>query len=237
MLKNDEEYSALADYTMVIARRQTAGRGQRGNHWESEDYKNLTFSLHATPSWLHPSQQFAISEAVALATVALLQEYGIEATVKWPNDIYVNDHKICGILIDHSLQGSEIMRSIISAGLNVNQLEFRSDAPNPVSMLQLMPSGSREFELEQMALRLQQLIYQGVELTRTATGRESLHRLFMDRLYRNDGKLYPYLDMRSGERFEAVITEVGPSGLLTLTLPQTSEIRTYAFKEISFILP
>lgn len=229
------EYAHLAPYTMLVARRQPAGRGQRGNSWESEDYKNLTFSMSANPSWLHPAAQFSISEAVALAVVALLQEYGIEAMVKWPNDIYVDNSKICGILIDHSLQGSEITHTVISAGLNVNQLQFLSDAPNPISMLGLMPKGTPQFDIEFMARRIQQLIYHLVEMTRTATGRESLHQAFMARLYRNDGKPYPYLDNRTGERIEATITDVGPTGLLTLTLPD-NETRIYAFKEISFLI-
>lgn len=230
------EYLNLDPYTMVVARRQTAGRGQRGNSWESEDYRNLTFSMSARPGWLHPASQFSISEAVALAVVALLQENGIEASVKWPNDIYVADRKICGILIDHSLQGAEITHSVISAGINVNQLRFVSDAPNPVSMLQLMPEGTPDFEIEPMARRIQHLIYHLVEMTRTATGRNAIHEAFMSRLYRNDGLPYPYLDNRTGERVEGIIRDVSPTGMLTLEIVSpSSSSRTYAFKEISFL--
>ena len=102
----------LADMTMVTARRQSAGRGQRGNSWESEPGRNLTFSLFfRPPRSLHPRSQFFISEAVALAIADALAGRGVEAMVKWPNDIYCGDRKICGILIEHSLFGDHIRRS------------------------------------------------------------------------------------------------------------------------------
>lgn len=238
LLKSDE-YADAHPYTMVIARRQTAGRGQRGSSWESEDYKNLTFSMPAAPGWIAPALQFSVSEAVSMAVVALMQDYGIKAMVKWPNDIYVGDKKICGILIDHSLMGGEITRSILSAGINVNQLLFRSDAPNPVSMLQLMPAGTPEFDLEALAIRMQHYIYYYLESTRSASGRKALHALFMQRLYRNDGGYYPYFDNRTGEEIDARIADVAPDGTLTLTVRYSGnaeeENRSYAFKEVTFL--
>ena len=128
----------LDDMTMVIADTQTAGRGQRGNSWESEPGRNLTFTLLHRPEGIAPREQFAISEATALAIADFLEETGIRAKVKWPNDIYADDGKIAGILIELSLTGSAITDSRIGVGLNVNQREFRSDAPNPVSMANLL---------------------------------------------------------------------------------------------------
>ena len=132
----------LEDMTMVIADSQTAGRGQRGNSWESEQGKNLTFTLLYKPQGIAPREQFAISEAAALAVADFLVESGMEAKVKWPNDIYAGDRKISGILIEHALMGQTIQHTRIGIGLNVNQREFRSDAPNPVSMVQLLGSES-----------------------------------------------------------------------------------------------
>lgn len=242
MLLKSKQYAALEPFTMVVARRQTHGRGQRGNSWESAPFKNLTFSMPAAPQWLHPAMQFALSESVALAVVALLAEYGIDASVKWPNDIYVGHRKICGILIDHSLQADRIIRSIISAGLNVNQLQFLSDAPNPVSMLALLPAGSPEFDLEGIARRLQQYICHMTGLTRTAVGRQRLHDAFMQRLYLNDGASHPFHDCLSGTDIRARIADVAPDGLLTLRLDPTpehpdGEMRSYRFKEVAYILP
>lgn len=242
LLKETEEYSDIPPYTMVAARRQTRGRGQRGNSWESEDYRNLTFSMAAAPDWLHPAQQFALSEAMALAIVGLLREYGIKTTVKWPNDIYAGHRKICGILIDHSICGGLIARSILSAGLNVNQLHFRSDAPNPVSMLSLLPDGTPEIEIEPLAQRLQQYIIRLTALTRNALGRLRLHDTFMQHLYLNDGAPHPFYDHLASERIMARITDVDPDGTLTLLPEPTDDTpgetpRRYLFKEVSFILP
>ena len=103
-----EHPSEVPAGTMLAARTQKAGRGQRGNSWESEPGKNLTFSFRAENLPLRPSEQFAVSEATALAIVALLRDYDIEAKVKWPNDIYVGNRKICGILIENSIMGDMI---------------------------------------------------------------------------------------------------------------------------------
>ncbi|WP_301748249.1 biotin--[acetyl-CoA-carboxylase] ligase [uncultured Duncaniella sp.] len=127
--------------TAVMARVQTAGRGQRGNSWEAEPGMNITLSLLLRPEGLEPARQFIISQAVSLAIVEMLDNFiGADAvSIKWPNDIYVNDSKIAGILIENVISGSAISRSIVGVGLNVNQTEFLSDAPNPVSLKQLLP--------------------------------------------------------------------------------------------------
>lgn len=135
-----------------------------------------------------------------------------------------------------------IARSILSAGLNVNQLHFRSDAPNPVSMLSLLPDGTPEIEIEPLAQRLQQYIIRLTALTRTALGRLRLHDTFMQHLYLNDGAPHPFYDHLASERIMARITDVDPDGTLTL-LPEPTEgtpgetPRRYLFKEVSFILP
>ena len=125
--------------TVVYADCQTAGRGQRGNSWESADFKNITMSMLLRPANVKPSCQFWLSEAVALAVVHTLDRYidnGV--SIKWPNDIYWNDRKICGILVEHSLSGGKIDHTIAGIGLNINQEKFLSDAPNPVSLHQII---------------------------------------------------------------------------------------------------
>lgn len=124
----------------VAAVSQSAGRGQRGSSWESEPGMNVTMSvmLRHGDEGLDVERHFEISRHVALAVASVLDRNGIEGVhVKWPNDIYVGNLKICGILIENSLSGRRITRSIAGVGLNVNQTEFRSDAPNPVSMKML----------------------------------------------------------------------------------------------------
>ena len=229
---------------LVYAVEQEAGRGQRGNSWESEPGKNLTASALFHPEGVHPREQFAISEAVALAVVDLLGECGVEATVKWPNDIYVGDRKICGILIEHAILPDSILYTIAGIGVNINQREFRSDAPNPVSLIQLT---EMEEDVDDMAVRLAQRLKERIAATETPEGREVLHEEFMARLYRGDGGFYPFFDRLAGERIEAAIADVAPDGTMTLLLKDTPESqgssepkepsrRSYLFKEVEFIL-
>ncbi|MDE6023615.1 MAG: biotin--[acetyl-CoA-carboxylase] ligase, partial [Muribaculaceae bacterium] len=114
------EAAGLEAPVMVVARSQTAGRGQRGNTWESEPGKNLTFSVLIRPDSFPAISQFSISEATALAVSDFLRLNNIDSKVKWANDIYVGDRKICGILIQHSLAGFNIGYSVLGIGINVN---------------------------------------------------------------------------------------------------------------------
>lgn len=217
--------------TMIVATKQTAGRGQRGNSWESEPGKNLTFSVLARLKDFPAKRQFAISEATALAIADALGDFGIDARVKWPNDIYVGDKKICGILIEHSLMGSTLQHSIIGAGINVNQREFVSSAPNPVSMMQILGSETSLLEIRsKVASRLE------AALSRIAdeSGRLKVHREFLRRLWRGEG-FHPFVDKATGARFEARIAEIQPDGPLILQLPDGS-MKSYLFKQVEFIL-
>lgn len=217
---------------LVSAHTQTAGRGQRGNHWESEPGKNLTFSVLYRPEHFPAIEQFAISEAVALAIVDFLKSEGIAAMVKWANDIYVGDRKICGILIQHALMGSEISHTVIGAGINVNQLRFVSDAPNPVSMAQLTGESYNLAYLEKkVALCLERRL---AEIS-THEGRKSLHDEFLRNIWRMDGNLYAYVDTSTATPFRARIKDILPDGRLILSLPDGAE-RRYWFKEVAFTL-
>lgn len=124
-----------------------SGRGQRGNSWESEPFKNLTFSLLLRPEHIPANRQFLLSEIVSLATVDVLNRYATGFSIKWPNDIYWHDKKIAGILIENVLSGSTFSRAIIGMGLNINQKNFYSDAPNPVSLYQIT---GRTYKIEKI---------------------------------------------------------------------------------------
>jgi BirA family biotin operon repressor/biotin-[acetyl-CoA-carboxylase] ligase len=115
---------------------QTKGVGQKGNYWESENGKNLLFSISIGFEKLLAVHQFYLSAIVSLSIVGILKEYLPNETIsiKWPNDIYVGKKKIAGVLIENSLIGNRINRSIIGIGINVNQKGFIGDAPNPSSL-------------------------------------------------------------------------------------------------------
>ncbi|MDR1601743.1 MAG: biotin--[acetyl-CoA-carboxylase] ligase [Tannerella sp.] len=215
----------MADETLVVADFQTAGRGQTGNSWESEAGKNLTFSLLLYPKNLRAGQSFLIAELASLSVRHLLDDYIRDVTVKWPNDVYWRDKKICGILIENVLSGSRIVRSIIGIGLNVNQEIFLSGASVPVSLKQI--TGHSHDRMQLLAEfragfhRLRQRF--GFE-----THVDEIHREYLSALYRRDG-YFPYRD-RYG-RFEARIHHVEPSGHLILARKDGTHSR-YAFKEV-----
>ena len=122
------------EMVVAVAEYQTAGRGQAGNSWESERGKNLLFSILTCPQNIAIADQYVLSMAGALALKAALDRYTDHITLKWPNDIYWHDRKISGTLIETTVKGKRIDRCVYGIGLNVNQSEFRSNAPNPVSL-------------------------------------------------------------------------------------------------------
>lgn len=223
--------SALDHLDLVVAENQTSGRGQRGNRWESEPGKNLSVTGVCKGINVPASSQFSVSEAVALAVVDVLSAYGILARVKWPNDIYVGDKKICGILIEHSVRGSELEWSILGIGINVNQEKFLSDAPNPVSMRILT---SESYDLKEMLDVLSEKLEYRIAMASSIEGRATLHAEFLEYLWRGDEKKYPFRDTATDEIFMASISEIEPMGFLILE--SESGLRRYAFKEVEFII-
>lgn len=232
----------LESFTFVRALSQTAGRGQRGNSWESEAGKNLTFSVLWRPQYFKASRQFAVSEAVALGVVDALADFGINASVKWPNDIYVGERKICGILIEHAVMGSGIMHSVCGVGVNVNQEVFVSDAPNPVSMAQIR---NEVFDLDRvmsaMMTRISGRLRKVDMLDAEAADAgaevfmERQHAEFLHRMWRNDGKAYRFHDVARAETYSGVISDVGRDGMLNVAPVGGGALRRYAFKEVAFV--
>ena len=127
--------SDIDNLSVLSAWEQTAGRGQRGNTWTSNAGENLMFSIVLKSPALMAEEHFALNEIAALSVSEFLSTYGIKAQIKWPNDIYVDEKKICGILIENSFRGKSISSSIIGIGLNINQRNFNVNLPNPTSML------------------------------------------------------------------------------------------------------
>lgn len=224
----------LTHGTVVVTHNQTAGRGQRGNCWEAAPGKNLTFSLFLHPEGVSPARQFLISEIVALAVVEAVEHALAEAVasdrikVKWPNDIYVDDRKIAGILIEHTLTGSGIGHTIAGIGLNVNQTVFESDAPNPVSLAML---ARKEFSLPPLLSGICSRIAGAFPVADA----DAVHAEYHRRLWRADGKPYTFA-LPDGTLFEAVIEKVAPGGQLTLLTSPGAESRTFLFKEVAFVL-
>lgn len=226
-----------AEESVVYTLKQTAGRGQPGNSWESEPGKNIAFSLLLRPTMVPVNSQFVISELTCLGIVDALDillggSYHAPISIKWPNDIYAGDEKICGILIENTLMGATISNSVIGVGINVNQLHWEGNAPNPTSMCIL--AGNREFDPETVLKTAIAAIGQRYKMLKFG-GSAKLHTEFIDRLYRREG-FFPYRDAESNEDFEARIIDVEPTGHILLEEP-SGKTRRYSFKEVKFRLP
>ncbi len=219
----------IDNMTVLAAVRQTAGRGQRGNSWLTEAGKNMTFSMvlkfgdDCLPS-LEASRQFTITRCVTLGVTDYLESAGIDSSVKWPNDIYVRNKKICGMLIENTLTGFYIATSVVGIGLNVNQKEFPPQLVNPVSMAILT---GKEYDI-----RMELPILCGCIRDRLANYGNSDE--YVSRLYRH-GTYNEYAVCSTGERIRARIIDVTDRGMLCLET-EKGERFEFAFKEISYII-
>lgn len=230
-----EHLPELPHGTLLLARAQTAGRGQRGNSWESEPGRNVSMSLVLKELPVGPRRQFAVSEATALAVADTIARITCrdDISVKWPNDIYAADRKICGILIECGISGTSMTHAILGIGINVNQTVFLSDAPNPVSVAQL--TGRDDHDITAIALEVAQRIEESLA---TPFDAESLHLRYLSRLWRREG-VYHWRRRSDGLAFSASIASVSPDGYLTL-LPagkrDSSPLPPFAFKEVEALL-
>lgn len=256
---------APTDITLVTAEYQSAGRGQAGHTWESESSQNLLFSLMVRPQALPAKYVFVLSEAIALsirdAIVQVLKTHlsttqGLPpsdplaatddcgVTVKWPNDVYVADSKIAGILIENDFCGAMLERSIIGCGIDVNQQDFAfhtptsatgdgiHTTPTPVSLRQLIGHDvERRFVLDAIitSFRRRYLLIRGNDAQAIA----AIHDDYRHALYRREG-IHSFRD--AGGSFSASIADVEPSGRLVLR-DTDGHIRRYAFKEVAYLIP
>lgn len=223
-LAEELPFTELKDKMVVLTWRQTRGRGQATNKWESAPGKNISMTVIFKPDHLDAGRQFAVSMVIALGCVDFVSRYADGVTVKWPNDIYVGDRKISGILIEHRVAGAYVRSSLCGIGVNINQTEFLSDAPNPVSLFQLtgveipLDRALKEL-LECIAVRYDQI--HGPEL----------EKKFLEKMYRAEG-IY---DWEDGEGiFRASVAGLDEYGQLVLRDMKGKE-RVYAFKEVKYL--
>lgn len=222
--KAEEFYTVVTEY-------QTAGKGQRGNSWESEAGKNLLFSTVIYPTALEAKHQFYVSMLTALAIHEALSSYTSGFSIKWPNDIYWKDKKIAGILIENEIEGKYLNQCIIGIGLNVNQGKFLSDAPNPVSLKQILGTDIDRQELLEKVLRG---IIGGYCQLEDDFGRASqaIGLLYLKHFYRREG-FHTYRDAEG--TFRAEFHRMEKDGHLLLR-DEEGIVRRYAFKEVEFVI-
>lgn len=218
----------VGELTTVTTDFQTSGRGQRGNSWESEREQNLMFSFVLYPTFLKARKQFLLSQIISLAIKEELDIHVSDVSIKWPNDIYWKEKKICGILIENDLTGRNICQSIAGIGININQEEFYSPAPNPVSLYQITGKRHDVFKiLKNIMIRVQSYYakLQKGDITQITNQYEKS-------LFRKEG-MHRYKDV-DGE-FLARIICVEPEGRLILE-DEKQVRRAYMFKEVEYLL-
>ncbi|MGQ3014799.1 MAG: biotin--[acetyl-CoA-carboxylase] ligase [Flavobacteriales bacterium] len=224
-----EQQGSLPNGTCVFAGEQTAGRGQQHTRWNSEKSKNITASVKLVPEKMEAEQQFKLNMSVSLGILDYLQEqHGIQGRIKWPNDILVDGRKICGILIENTLSGSQVQSSVIGFGMNINQTDFGDNLPNATSLALVC---GRTFDVkEELRLLLECLDIRYRQLLVVPT--KVLEEQYLRNVYGFD----TLVEMRAeGGSFHAKITGIDTWGRLKTEKPDgTSGL--YDIKQVQFVL-
>ena len=221
LLKNE-----ATEGCVVLTDEQTQGRGQRGNSWEAAPGKNITLSVILSPVFLAVRHQFYLNMAVSLAVLDLLHEQGLEqARVKWPNDLYFEDRKLGGILIENTVTSQSIQHSIVGIGLNVNQLHFGIGTATS-----LAAEVGTQLDVKRLVNRLLELLEK--RYLELRSGRiDKLKYEYLQALYRYQEE-HGYLI--GTEEIQGRIMGVDEDGRLALEID--GGLRYFGFKEITYII-
>ncbi|MCD8260551.1 MAG: biotin--[acetyl-CoA-carboxylase] ligase [Bacteroides sp.] len=220
--------SDLPEFTVVTTEFQTSGKGQRDNSWESAAGENLLFSFLLRPVFLPAREQFILSQLTALSIQEELDAFIGSVTIKWPNDIYWKDKKICGILIENELSGSTITESIHGVGININQDNFTGNAPNPASLRMVTGKEYDRPTILQAILHRVEYYYRKLREGK----RNEIVISYQNAMYRKTGV---HLFEDESGIFQASLSGVEPTGQLKLT-DLAGKTRVYHFKEVRFII-
>ncbi|GAA4457458.1 biotin--[acetyl-CoA-carboxylase] ligase [Nibrella saemangeumensis] len=213
---------------VILTDDQTAGRGQRGNQWEAQAGHNLTFSLILRPSFLNATEQFWLNMAVSLGIADALEPLtGELLRIKWPNDLYLENQKLGGILIENTLQGYLIAWSVIGIGVNINQTQF--SFPTATSLLQRFPVEEEYNRPALLTIILESLEQRYLQLR---TGQRNLLRAsYLQRLFRYQEE---HSFIADNEHFRGCIVGIDATG--RLAIQTNSQLRYFGFKEVEFVI-
>ena len=221
--------TSLKDYTIVVTENQTQGRGQMEGYWDSEPYKNLTFSLFTTLEKLEIKHQAYLNFAVCLAIYDALKSLCIpDLFVKWPNDIMADSKKVCGVLIETTFKKNKIKNTIIGIGLNVNQEKFSNKLPKAISLSQLL---NTSFDLDTL---LKQIVEQIKKYIQKLENQEFdfIHTSYLNALYKIGISSY-FINTKNNQLFKGKIVDVNPNGKLVVQLEDKTHI-DFENKEVKF---
>jgi BirA family biotin operon repressor/biotin-[acetyl-CoA-carboxylase] ligase len=218
----------LPEGTVIMADDQFAGRGMQENIWKSDPGKNLTISILLRPTFLGLNKQFLLNMAISVAINNTLSAYlSNSLCIKWPNDIYYNDLKLGGVLIENTIIGNSIKNTVVGIGINVNQQFFPPDLIHKATSLSeiLQENVNLELLLADLCSQIE-VLYLQLRANKGAFLRKS----YIDRLYKINTPA-PY--RQNGEVFEGIITGVSDSGLLKMNI--NGKPVQFNFKEIEFL--
>ena len=228
----------LSSGTVIAAREQTAGRGQRGNTWFAQPGMNLTFSivLKFGEDGLEPlpaADAMWLNYLISMAVDDFIQSQGVWCKVKWPNDVYVGRNKICGILIENALSGENLAASVIGVGVNINQREF-SQLANATSLWSLT---GEDYRLEGCLDKLLSAFEDRLPSLWDPERRRGLFSNYSAKLFNKDTQAR-YHDLLTDREYTGVIQGVAPDGRLCIRDLEApgKPLRYYRFKEVSYIL-
>ena len=213
--------------TIVITDNQVNGRGQRGSEWHTEPSKNLTFSIILKPNFVPVNEQFLLSQVVALAIYKYLSAYTNEVKIKWPNDIYVSSKKICGTLIENSIQGMSISNSIVGIGININQVHFRNSRTTSLALV-----SGREFSLNAELSKFAQFFDSAYLRLRSMQNKDQIQSEYLSNVY---GFNETVTFRHQNEIVKGMVTGVSSAGKLRVKLADQKGIYEFGLKEIEWI--
>ncbi|MGQ9847881.1 MAG: biotin--[acetyl-CoA-carboxylase] ligase [Bacteroidales bacterium] len=229
---NDEavrltKHNDIVEGTIVWVLNQTKGKGQGNKKWHSKANQNLTFSIIFKPTFLPIEKQFLISKMTAVAVCNVISCFCTNTFIKWPNDIYINNKKIGGILIENSIQGQKIHISVIGIGINVNQKTFPANIPNPTS---LIIENNRKYDLENLLQLLQQSLIKEYEKLKLGQY-ESIENDYDRLLYKKNQTIRI---IHNNKKIIATVLYVDSQGFLHLLIENKEVL--FSVGEIEYII-
>ncbi len=218
--------SAIKNGTIIAAKEQTNGKGQQNNIWHTQPNLNLTFSLYLDIR-IKAIHQFYISKIIALSIYEFISTKVSKVTIKWPNDIYIDNNKVAGILIENTIQGENITKSIIGIGININQINFDKSIPNPISLKEIT---GKTYNLNNTLVEINSIIMQKFQLLNNFN---TIDNLYNQLLYKLNTKSN-FTDINNKNNFTGKIIGTEQDGRIKIKTQNL--IKRFGFHEIKYIL-
>lgn len=212
--------------TVILADEQTSGKGQRGASWFSKAGENLLLSVYVVPDNLSVEQQVVLTHFASVCLVEILRKIGLSVKIKWPNDIYINDHKIAGILIENTISAGKISNSIIGIGINVNQVDF-----DDIVATSIKKEMGEYYPIESVVLFLIDEMNRNWENTKCPEN-ENLKNQYLENLYLKNIEAC-FEDVEG--QFLGEIKGISDEGFLLVTKKGSANPVKYDLKELKFI--